>query len=177
MRPTSFFLNPQRLADRSLRARLRRALQAPFVWVGLLCGFLNIDYAYVHGDQTRVRIGRNCSTMNTLFNVISGTITVGDHTIFTHNCMVLTGTHEFVCGRRASLHKPPLQETPTEGRDIRIGSGCFIGSGTVILGNVTIGNNVIIGAGSVVSKSIPGGCFAAGVPARVICKLPDGPNA
>ena len=109
--------------------------------------------------------------MNTIFNVISGTIHVGDDTIFTHNCMVLTGTHNFVNGIRGDLHNPPIPETPSEGRDIHIGTGCFIASGVIILGNVTIGDNVIVGSGSVVSKDIPGHCFAAGVPAKVIHRL------
>lgn len=38
---------------------------------------------------------------------------------------------------------------------------------------VTIGDNCVIGAGSVVTKDIPQGCFAAGVPCRVIRKLTD----
>jgi len=138
------------------------------VQFGLWCGFQNIEYSYVHGDKRRVLLGKDCSTMNTVFNVISGVIRIGDHTIFAHNCMVLTGTHNFVDGVRGDLHDPPVEETPTEGRDINIGAGCFFASGVIILGNVTIGDNAIIGAGSVVAKDVPANCFAAGVPARVI---------
>lgn len=36
---------------------------------------------------------------------------------------------------------------------------------------MTIGNNCVIGAGSVVTHDIPDGCFAAGVPCRVIREL------
>lgn len=113
-------------------------------------------------------MGKNLSTMNTIFNVISGTISIGDNTIFGHNCMVLTGTHNFINGVRGDLHIPPIEETPFEGRNIEIGAGCFICSGAIILGKVKIGDNVIIGSGAVVSEDIPSNCFAAGVPARVI---------
>ena len=171
MLSTNYFLNPQRRVGLSMKSRLNLLLQSPFIQFGLWLGFQNIEYLYVHGDKRRVLLGRNCSTMNTIFNVISGTIRVGDNTIFAHNCMVLTGTHNFVEGTRGSLREPPIQETPTEGRDISIGAGCFLASGVIVVGKVTIGDNTIIGAGSVVSKDIPGDCFAAGVPARVVHHL------
>lgn len=38
---------------------------------------------------------------------------------------------------------------------------------------VEIGDNVIIGADSLVSRNIPGGSVAAGVPCRVIGKFED----
>lgn len=137
--------------------------------IGLWLGFMNIDYAYIHGQKNRLHLGENCSTMNSIFNVISGHITLGDNTIIGHNCLFLTGTHTFQDGQRASLSKTTmLEETPTHGRDINIGSGVFIGSGSIIIGPVNIGDDVIIGAGAVVTKDIPNSCFAAGIPAKVI---------
>ena len=56
---------------------------------------------------------------------------------------------------------------------IRIGDNCFIGCGVVIMGGGTIGNNCIIGTRSVVTKSIPDGMVAAGMPAKVICTIDD----
>jgi maltose O-acetyltransferase len=38
---------------------------------------------------------------------------------------------------------------------------------------VTIGEGSVIGAGSVVTRDIPSGVFAAGVPCRVIRKITD----
>ena len=44
----------------------------------------------------------------------------------------------------------------------------------VTIGNdVWIGDNVVIGSGSVVTKDIPGGVIAAGVPCRVIRKITE----
>jgi acetyltransferase-like isoleucine patch superfamily enzyme len=51
---------------------------------------------------------------------------------------------------------------------ISVGNNVFIGMHSIILPGVTIGDNCVIGAGSVVTKSIPDGCVAAGVPARVL---------
>lgn len=44
----------------------------------------------------------------------------------------------------------------------------FIGAYAVLLPGVTIGRGAVVGAGAVVSRSIPSGVVAAGVPARPI---------
>jgi len=57
------------------------------------------------------------------------------------------------------------------GGGVSIGSGCVIGSGVVILPKRKIGDGSIIGGGSVVSKDIPPGVVAAGVPAKIIREI------
>lgn len=47
----------------------------------------------------------------------------------------------------------------------------MITSNVTILPGVTIGDNTVIGAGSVVTKNIPSGVFAAGNPCKVIRKI------
>ena len=47
----------------------------------------------------------------------------------------------------------------------------WIGFNSIILKGITIGHGAVIGAGSVVTKSIPDHCVAAGNPARVIREL------
>ncbi len=49
-----------------------------------------------------------------------------------------------------------------------IGARTFIGSDTMLVAPVNIGAEVRTGAGSVVTKDIPDGALAVGVPARVI---------
>jgi len=51
---------------------------------------------------------------------------------------------------------------------ISIGTGCSIGSGSMILPGVTIGEGAIIGAGSLVTKDIPAWAIATGRPAKVV---------
>lgn len=54
---------------------------------------------------------------------------------------------------------------------ISVGDRVYIGMNSIILPGVTIGDDVVIGAGSVVSRSIPAGVVAAGVPAKIIKSL------
>jgi acetyltransferase-like isoleucine patch superfamily enzyme len=49
----------------------------------------------------------------------------------------------------------------------RFERGAKVGSGSVVLAGVVIGENALVGAGSVVTRDIPAGATAYGVPARV----------
>lgn len=60
------------------------------------------------------------------------------------------------------------QKNPTE-----IGAGAFIGSDTMLVAPVKIGANARTGAGAVVTKDVPAGTMAVGIPARVIRKLSE----
>lgn len=59
------------------------------------------------------------------------------------------------------------------GKKVKIGDSVWIGGNTVINPGVTIGSNVVIGSGSVVTKDIPDGVIAAGVPCRVIREITE----
>lgn len=52
--------------------------------------------------------------------------------------------------------------------DVRLGEGCYIGAGATIIEKRKIGAWTVIGAGAVVTKDIPEGVTAVGVPARII---------
>jgi sugar O-acyltransferase (sialic acid O-acetyltransferase NeuD family) len=54
------------------------------------------------------------------------------------------------------------------GGSVSVGEGAFLGIGARVLPGVRIGRRAVVGAGSVVTKDLPGGCTAVGVPARVI---------
>ena len=51
---------------------------------------------------------------------------------------------------------------------IEILDNVFIGSGSIILGNVRIGPNAVIAAGSLIIKDVPPNSIVGGVPAKVI---------
>ena len=80
--------------------------------------------------------------------------------------MVLTGKHLNI--DEAGENSLDLHSVLENGRDVNIGSGCYIGSGAIIIGPVQIGDFSVIGAGSVVTKNVPKKTFYAGNPARMI---------
>ena len=51
----------------------------------------------------------------------------------------------------------------------------WLGHGVIVLSGVRIGEGAVIGAGSVVTRDVPDGAIAVGVPARVIKMRSDGP--
>jgi len=66
-----------------------------------------LDYYYTHpyiwGDPHRLDVGNQVSLQNTVLNLSSGKIVIGDYCVFGHNCMLLTGKHKFSHGKRLSL--------------------------------------------------------------------------
>lgn len=50
----------------------------------------------------------------------------------------------------------------------KIGNDATIFAGAVIVGAVNIGNGAIVGANAVVTRDVPAGCLAVGVPAKLI---------
>jgi len=57
-------------------------------------------------------------------------------------------------------------------RPVVLEEGVWLGARVTVLKGVTIGKSSVIAAGSVVTRDVPGGVLAAGVPARVVRRLP-----
>lgn len=53
----------------------------------------------------------------------------------------------------------------------RLGDHVFVGAGAVIIGPVTVGSHTRTGANAVVTRDIPDGATAIGVPARIIASV------
>lgn len=69
----------------------------------------------------------------------------------------------------SDLH--PVRGAEMNNRPVIIEDNVWVGCRCIILKGVTIGKGAIIAAGSVVTKSIPPGAVAGGVPARVLTML------
>ena len=109
-------------------------------------------------------------------------IELGERVFFNFNCVVLD-----VCKVRIgsfTLFGPAVQiYTPMHplnaelrrreefGKPIEIGADVWVGGGAIILPGVRIGARAVIGAGSVVTRDVPDGVFAAGNPCRVVREL------
>ena len=86
-------------------------------------------------------------------------VRIGDFTLFGPGVQILTPVHPF---------DAKLRRTQEYGKPVEIGADVWVGAGALILPGVTIGPEAIIGAGSVVTRDIPAGVFAAGNPCRVL---------
>lgn len=60
------------------------------------------------------------------------------------------------------------------GGDVRLGAGTLVGIGATVLPQRTVGEWCVIGAGAVVTRDLPHGVTAVGVPARVSRQAGDG---
>jgi acetyltransferase-like isoleucine patch superfamily enzyme len=88
---------------------------------------------------------------------------------------VWTGHHIYITDQNHGFDDPdlPISRQVQPERPVRIGSGSWIGHGSVILPGADIGRNVVIGANSVVSGVIPDHSVAVGAPARVIKRVTE----
>lgn len=91
-------------------------------------------------------------------------ITIGDGTLIGPRAQLLTPLHP---ARNHALRRAGYEY----GAPITLGENCWLGGGVTVCPGVTIGSNTVIGAGSVVTRDIPAGVFAAGSPARIIREL------
>ena len=156
-----------------LRTRIQLALRAPLRPIVRFLLFFVYSTHYVEGSAGELTIGKRVGLANTLCNLSSGNIVIGDFCAFGYNVMLLTGRHQFDNGKRASFGSDSSwgggkDEVPESGFDIVIEEGCWIASGAIVSGGVTIGAHSIVAAGSVVLKSFPSGSIIAGVPAKLI---------
>ena len=119
-------------------------------------------------------IGEN-TYANFNFTVLDcAAVTIGDNVFFGPNVSILTPVHPIRFEERNMFRKEDGQMTDREyAKPITIGSNCWIAGNVTICGGVTIGEGSVIGAGSVVTRDIPSGVVAVGVPCRVIREITD----
>lgn len=94
-----------------------------------------------------------------LDRVFPGAIYIAEGCLIASRATILSHEHVY---RDPSDSRLPLK------KPVRIEARTFIGVSAVVCPGVTIGSDCIIGAGSVVTKDIPSGSLAVGVPAKVI---------
>ena len=91
-------------------------------------------------------------------------VTIGDYTLFGPAVQVYTATHPM---------NAELRRRQESAKAIEIGSDVWVGGGAILCPGVRIGSRAVIGAGSVVTRDIPEGMFAAGNPCRVIREITE----
>lgn len=136
--------------------------------------------------ETRLWVGRNATVaVNGGFVVYNGTdIRVLDGGVLTLNDGFCNDGVQIMCAKRVTLGKgcaiardviirdydahEILHVGHEIAKDICIGEHVWIGTRAVILKGVHVGDGAVVAAGAVVTKDVPAGALAAGVPAKVI---------
>lgn len=75
------------------------------------------------------------------------------------------------------LDAPIIQQPLTPGRPVCIRRGAWIGEGAAIMPGVTIGIRAVVGANAVVTRDVPDGAVARGVPARIYSRADGKPHS
>ena len=151
-------LNATREADQEQRRRIVRELfgaggesvwmQPPF--------FCDYGSNIVLGE--RVFFNFNCVVLDVC------EVKIGDFTLFGPAVQIYTATHPM---------NAELRRRQEFARPIEIGSDVWVGGGAILCPGVRIGSRSVIGAGSVVTRDVPEGVFAAGNPCRVIREITE----
>ena len=120
------------------------------------------------------RIGEN-TYVNFNFTCLDcAPVKIGNNVFMGPNVSILTPAHPMRWQDRNLFVRADGVKTDREyAKPITIEDNCWLGGNVTVCGGVTIGSGSVIGAGSVVTKDIPSGVFAAGVPCRVIREITD----
>ena len=139
----------------------------------------------VNGNNVNIFSGAQISSDNYLICFKDGYITIGENSVIgrfsrigAYNEVfigksVLTGPNVFIADHN---HEYERIDIPICNQGLRvkfnskvfIDDGCWIGTNSVIVGNVRIGKNSVIAANSVVIHDVPDFSVVAGNPAKII---------
>ena len=118
--------------------------------------------------------GENCYANFNLTVLDCAPVTLGSDVFIGPNCQLVPPVHPLLIEERKMYQKADGTTYDKEyAKPIVIKDGVWLASGVTVCGGVTIGKNCVIGAGSVVTRDIPDGVFAAGNPCRVIRKITE----
>jgi acetyltransferase-like isoleucine patch superfamily enzyme len=95
-----------------------------------------------------------------------GGVEVGEDCLIGMHCRILSSEHALPPLDRHIRWEPDVLKPTRLGRDV------WLGAGVTVLGGVTLGDGCVVGAGAVVTRDIPPGSIALGVPARVVGSRP-----
>ncbi|CAN5117883.1 hypothetical protein BH18ACT4_BH18ACT4_15870 [soil metagenome] len=121
----------------------------------------------IYGDATRLCLDPTAVVNNALFNLSSGSITIGAPAFFGHGVVLLTGTHDLT-----KTGAERQRTAPSEGYDIVVGDGAWLSTNVTVVGPCTIGEHAVFGVGSLVLADVAPNTLVVGSPARYKATLP-----
>jgi maltose O-acetyltransferase len=110
-------------------------------------------------------------------------VSIGAGTFFNYDCLMLDVAPVTVAAACQVASRVqfitathPIDPEPRRigwesARPIVVGDNVWLSAGVIVCPGVTIGDDTVVGAGAVVTRDLPGGVVAMGVPARVIREI------
>jgi len=124
-----------------------------FMWDGV-----EVGRGGCTGPNSTVKIGDNVGIFEGTIINPSESVEIGDNVGIGGEVMIWTH------GAWLDI----LKGFPADFGPVKIGNDVWLPARSIVLPNVTIGKNVVIGINSIINRSLPDGCFAAGAPCKVI---------
>lgn len=119
---------------------------------------VSVGLPFICDYGRNIHIGINVSVnMNCTF-VDCNKIEIGDNVLIASNVQIYTATHPVELSDRLTPDWDPDSGEyfcRTYALPVKIGNGCWIGGGAILLPGVSIGDGTVIGAGSVATKGMP----------------------
>lgn len=142
-------------------------------------GTLSIGRGNVFGYRQAMKLGSGSILLQPRSR--ESIIEIGDGNLFNNNVAIVANERINIgsncqIGDLVAIYDCDFHETdparrnhsPGKTMPVVIGNNVWLGSRVMVLKGVSIGDNSVIGAMSLVTKSIPPNCIAAGNPAKVI---------
>ena len=123
------------------------------------CGLAGGNILHPYGGV--IRLDRNVFLGPGVLIYGHGGVTIGEGSLIAMHCRILSSNHT-VAPVGTLIRSQPDVLLPT-----KIGRDVWLGAGVTVLGGVTLGDGCIVGAGAVVTKDLPPGAIAHGVPAVI----------
>ncbi|MEX1141164.1 MAG: acyltransferase [Thermoleophilaceae bacterium] len=80
----------------------------------------------------------------------------------------------FVGPSTTSMNDASAGRSKPELHGVLLRRACRVGGGATLLPGIEVGEDAFVGSGAVVTRNVPAGAVAMGVPARVVGEVPDG---
>jgi maltose O-acetyltransferase len=149
--------NRSPFAEQELRDRLLRELLAE-------CGegvHIRPPFRLEYG--TRVRIGAGTFLNYDCLMLDVAPITIGAACQVASRVQLITATHP--------IDPEPRRSGWESAEPIALGDNVWLSAGVTVCPGVTIGDHTVVGAGAVVTRDLPAGVVAMGVPARLLREI------